>query len=62
VLANCPFDRLASDHRDLVCGMNHEFVSAVARRLGCESVEARLERNEPRCCVRVVRRPNEAAG
>src|SRR5688572_22442460 len=22
VLANCPFDRLAADHRELVCGMN----------------------------------------
>lgn len=58
VLANCPFDRLASDHRNLVCGMNHEFVDAVARRLGCAGVEARLDPVESRCCVRVVRRPD----
>ncbi len=56
VLANCPFDRLASDHRNLVCGMNHEFVTAVARRLGCSGVEARLDPDASRCCVRVVRR------
>lgn len=56
VLANCPFDRLASDHRDLICGMNREFVDAVARRLGCDGVEARLDPDESRCCVRVVRR------
>ncbi|MDQ4051608.1 MAG: helix-turn-helix domain-containing protein [Actinomycetota bacterium] len=56
VLGNCPFDRLASDHRDLVCGMNREFVGAVARRLQCDDVEARLDQDASRCCVRVVRR------
>ena len=58
VLANCPFDRLANDHRDLVCGMNREFVDAVTRRLGCDGVEARLRPDEARCCVRVVPRPD----
>lgn len=57
VLANCPFDRLASDHRDLICGMNRAFIDAVGRRLGCEDVEAQLDRDETRCCVRVVPRP-----
>jgi len=57
VLANCPFDRLATDHRDLVCGMNREFVGAVARRLECHGVEARLDPDDSRCCVRVVPRP-----
>lgn len=56
VLANCPFDRLATDHRDLVCGMNRDFVDAIARRLGCDGIEARLDLDETRCCVRVVRR------
>lgn len=57
VLANCPFDRLASDHRDLICGMNRAFIDAVGRRLGCEDVEAQPDRDETRCCVRVVPRP-----
>jgi predicted ArsR family transcriptional regulator len=57
VLANCPFDRLASDHRDLICGMNHAFIGSVGRRLGCEDVEAQLDHDETRCCVRVVPRP-----
>jgi predicted ArsR family transcriptional regulator len=55
VLANCPFDRLAADHRALICGLNREFVDAVGRRLGCD-VDARLDFDETRCCVRVVRR------
>jgi len=57
VLANCPFDRLASDHRHLICSMNREFVAAVGRRLGCDAVEAELDPDETRCCVRVVRHP-----
>jgi predicted ArsR family transcriptional regulator len=57
VLANCPFDRLASDHRGLICGMNHEFVAAVAHRLECDGVEAQFDPDETRCCVRVVRHP-----
>jgi predicted ArsR family transcriptional regulator len=56
VLGNCPFDRLASDHRDLVCGMNLEFVTGIARRLGCTGVGIEVEDDPLRCCVRVARR------
>jgi predicted ArsR family transcriptional regulator len=56
VLGNCPFDRLASDHRDLVCGMNRDFVDAVGRRLGCTGVEALVDADETHCCVRVQKR------
>jgi predicted ArsR family transcriptional regulator len=59
VLANCPFDRLASDHRGLICSMNHGFVAAVARRLQCDDVEAQFDPDDARCCVRVVRHPTE---
>ncbi len=59
MLANCPFDRLAKEHRDLICGMNREFVDAVARRLGCDGVEARLRQDETRCCVRVAQRSGQ---
>jgi len=54
VLANCPFDRLAADHRDLVCGMNLAFVGSVAHRLGCTGVRAEQVPGEDGCCVRVV--------
>jgi predicted ArsR family transcriptional regulator len=54
VLANCPFDRLAADHRDLVCGMNLAFVGSVAHRLGCAGVRAEQVPGDDGCCVRVV--------
>lgn len=53
VLANCPFDRLAVDHRGLVCGMNRDFVDAVGRRLGCDGVATAPDDDETHCCVRV---------
>lgn len=52
-LFNCPFDRVASDHRDVVCAMNRDFVERVGERLGCTSLSA--ESTEPaRCCVKVI--------
>lgn len=54
VLGNCPFDRLAADHRELVCGLNFSFVGAVTDRLGCTGARPRLDPDESRCCVRVV--------
>jgi predicted ArsR family transcriptional regulator len=53
-LGNCPFHRLASDHREVVCGMNREFIAAVGDRLGCTGVSAESSEGTP-CCVRVVR-------
>lgn len=53
-LTNCPFDRLAADHRDLVCGMNETFVAGVARHLGCAGLSAISARGASGCCVRVV--------
>ena len=53
VLANCPFDSLAQEHTDLVCGLNRSFVQAVADGLGCEGVRACLEPRTGSCCVRV---------
>jgi predicted ArsR family transcriptional regulator len=54
-LANCPFERLAADHRDLVCGLNHTFVSSVGERLGCSGLDVSKHRSGPGCCVRVSR-------
>ncbi|QZY30357.1 helix-turn-helix transcriptional regulator [Nocardioides coralli] len=52
-LRNCPFGQLASDHADLVCGMNQTFVGAVVDALGCTDVAATPDREQSRCCVRV---------
>lgn len=54
VLGNCPFDRLAADHRELVCGLNLSFVGAVTEGLGCTEARPHLDPDESRCCVRVV--------
>ena len=56
LLQNCPFDRLATDHTDLVCGMNLAFVDAVADGLGCTGVRPELDPDPQRCCVRVRER------
>jgi predicted ArsR family transcriptional regulator len=52
-LANCPFERLAAEHRDLVCGLNLTFVTSVGERLGCTDVEVSSHRAGPGCCARV---------
>lgn len=56
VLANCPFDALARDHTELVCGMNQAFVEGVLDGLGCEGLEACLDPEPDLCCVRVRER------
>ena len=46
------FDRLAADHRDLVCGVNHAFVGALADRLAPGATAVAVEPGTG-CCVRV---------
>jgi predicted ArsR family transcriptional regulator len=54
-LANCPFHRLARDHRDLVCGMNLDFLDGVLDGLGAAGrLTARLDPAPGRCCVRIA--------
>jgi len=50
-LANCPFDALARDHTELVCGMNLALLGAVADRVGDGMLTARLHPADDRCCV-----------
>ena len=50
-LANCPFDALAREHTELVCGMNLALVGAVADRVGSGTLTARLDPVDDRCCV-----------
>jgi predicted ArsR family transcriptional regulator len=53
VLANCPFDALAKQHTDLVCGLNLDLVGGVIDGLSCHRVEARLDPEAGLCCVKV---------
>jgi predicted ArsR family transcriptional regulator len=51
-LRNCPFDRVARDHRDLVCGTNTALMDGLVAGLGSARIRARFA-PEPghRCCV-----------
>jgi predicted ArsR family transcriptional regulator len=51
-LGNCPFDSLAREHTDVVCGLNVALVGGVLSELGCRHLEAVLEPSPPLCCVR----------
>ena len=59
VLANCPFDALAREHTELVCGLNEAFVRGVLDGVGCSGTEARLDPEDGLCCVK-VRLPEDA--
>jgi predicted ArsR family transcriptional regulator len=50
-LRNCPFHRLAQEHRDLVCGMNHAFLQGLLEGLQRDDLEGRLDPQPGRCCV-----------
>jgi predicted ArsR family transcriptional regulator len=51
-LRNCPFDRIAARHRELVCGANHAMLQALTDRLGGDPpVRAVLDPQPGRCCV-----------
>jgi predicted ArsR family transcriptional regulator len=51
VLRNCPFDALARDHTELVCGMNLAILNAATEQLPEISLVSRLEPSPDRCCV-----------
>lgn len=59
VLKNCPFDALAHESREVVCGMNCALVQGMVEGLGIENAEVALEPAPGRCCV--VLRPKHAA-
>jgi predicted ArsR family transcriptional regulator len=53
-LLNCPFHRLADDHRELVCGMNLDLLTGVIEGVGgTDGYEAELAPEPGHCCVRV---------
>ena len=51
LLSNCPFDALAQEHTQLICGMNLAIMAAVTDRVGQTGLAARLEPAPNRCCV-----------
>jgi predicted ArsR family transcriptional regulator len=54
-LRNCPYHRLAEDHRDLVCTANLAFISGMAEHLGVDqALQLRLDRKPGECCVSIA--------
>lgn len=54
-LLNCPFHRLAEEHRDLVCGMNLDLLTGLLEGLGPDNgLSARLAPEAGYCCVRIT--------
>ena len=55
-LRNCPFDRIAAQHRELVCGANHAMLEALTDHLDDDPpVRAVLDPQPGRCCVALRR-------
>lgn len=52
-LANCPFDRLAAEHTELVCGMNLALIGGVVDGLGARNATPELAPQPGFCCVKV---------
>jgi predicted ArsR family transcriptional regulator len=53
-LANCPFHRLAEEHRAVVCGMNLDFLTGLLEGLDpSDRLEARFAPEPGQCCVRL---------
>jgi predicted ArsR family transcriptional regulator len=50
-LRNCPFQRLAQTHRELVCRANLAFVEGLIQELTARGLRAVLDPRPGRCCV-----------
>lgn len=56
VLVNCPFDSLARQHTELVCGMNLRLIDGVLDGLAATGITARLAPRPDHCCVQLLDR------
>jgi predicted ArsR family transcriptional regulator len=54
-LRNCPFERVADRHRELVCGTSLALVDGVVTGLGYGTARVVLDPGPDRCCVAVLR-------
>jgi predicted ArsR family transcriptional regulator len=52
-LRNCPFHPLAAQAPELVCGINHAFLSGLLDGLGADVLDAQLRPQAGHCCVRL---------
>jgi predicted ArsR family transcriptional regulator len=61
-LRNCPFDTLAKDHTELVCGMNLALAKGLLAGLEVEGIDVLLDPQPGTCCVALasVRRSRRA--
>jgi predicted ArsR family transcriptional regulator len=50
-LANCPFNRLAQEHRQLVCAINHSLIRGLIDGLATRNATAQLDPRPQMCCV-----------
>lgn len=62
LLANCPFHRLATEYRDLVCGMNLRLLEGLLTGIDRTGLCARLDPAPDRCCVRFETSGERARG
>jgi predicted ArsR family transcriptional regulator len=53
LLTNCPFDRLATDHTALVCGLNLALIGGVINGLRIRGVTPELAPETGLCCVQL---------
>ncbi|MGI5170849.1 helix-turn-helix transcriptional regulator [Spirillospora sp. CA-253888] len=60
-LRNCPFHPLAAKAPDLVCGINHAFLSGFLTGLGSPAVRATLKPVPGQCCVELEAPGSQAA-
>jgi predicted ArsR family transcriptional regulator len=61
ILRNCPFDQLARQHTQLVCGLNLELLRGVADGAADNRYAMVLDPAPGRCCVHAARHPGGAA-
>ena len=58
-LRNCPFHPLAAKAPELVCGINHAYLTGFLAGLGALTVGAALVPTPGECCVRLVQGVND---
>jgi predicted ArsR family transcriptional regulator len=51
ILRNCPFHEIAQMHPDLVCGINHAFVTGLLTGLQIRALTAHVAPRPGACCV-----------
>lgn len=62
LLRNCPFDAVARENKELVCGMNLALMEGLVRGLRIRNLAARLDPKPGFCCVAIgaVSAPGDA--